>query len=279
MSERFARERVMHELQRRTLQVRSSAPAAPGMQRITLGGDELAGFATLAPGDHVKVFFPDPVTGEFTLPAIGGRGIRDTDGPGAVIVRDYTPFAFRPDAPGGPELDIDFYLHGDGGPASAWASRATAGDEIVIAGPRGSKLAPTDVDDAVIVADESALPAAARWLDTFAARNVPVTGLFSIADAATANYLSGYEGPGRTLRWFSGADRDSQLAAALRAVTPREGTFFFLAGEATALIPLRRHLRRDLGLTKDQVDAQGYWKRGVVALDHHAPLDLEHPDE
>ena len=31
--------------------------------------------------------------------------------------------------------------------------------------------------------------------------------------------------------------------SALRAVRPAEGTFFFLAGEARSLIPLRRHLR------------------------------------
>lgn len=62
-------------------------------------------------------------------------------------------------------------------------------------------------------------------------------------------------------------------AGALRGTEPGAGTFFFLAGEATSLIPLRRYLRRELGLPKEQVEVHGYWKRGVVALDHHAPLD------
>lgn len=280
MSERFARERVMHDLRRRSVRVVRSEPVAPGMQRVTLGGGDLAGFVSAGPADHVKVFLPDPATGVLTLPDPAAGGMRAE----GVIVRDYTPFAFRPDAAGGPELDIDFYLHGegdhDGGPASSWASRAEPGDELAIGGPRGSLLAPAGIDEAVIIADESALPAAARWLDALAGldREVAVTGLFSVADVATASYLAGYERPGRELQWFSGEDREARLAEALRAVRPAEGTFFFLAGEATSLIPLRRHLRRELGLPKEQVDAHGYWKRGVVALDHHAPLDPSDPE-
>lgn len=259
MTDRFARERLRYELRRRSLAVVRSESIAPGMQRITLGGADLEGFTAPGPADHVKLFFPDPAS------------------PGETVSRDYTPFAFRTTAEGGPELDIDFYLHGDGGPASSWASRAQEGDPLAIGGPRGSLLAPADVDEAVIVADESALPAAARWLEALD-REVPVTGLFSVADPATAAYLADFDGPGRELRWFSGADREARLADALRAVRPAEGTFFFLAGEATSLIPLRRHLRRELGLPKEQADVHGYWKKGVIALDHHAPLDPDDPD-
>jgi NADPH-dependent ferric siderophore reductase len=51
-----------------------------------------------------------------------------------------------------------------------------------------------------------------------------------------------------------------------------------MAGEATMLAPLRRYLRRELGLPAEQVSASGYWKRGIVNLDHHAPLDPSDPD-
>src|SRR5699024_4208565 len=123
----------------------------PRFVRVTLGGDELAGFSAPGPADHVKLFFPVP----------GGEPVS----------RDYTPFAFRADDSGGPELDIDFYLHhsadSQGGPAISWATAAKPGGPIRIGGPRGSHLAPGDADDGILVADETALPAGARWLDAF----------------------------------------------------------------------------------------------------------------
>src|SRR5690606_27918692 len=123
---------------------------------------------------------------------------------------------------------------------------------------------------------ESALPAAARWLDALG--DTRTIGLFSVEDPGTAAYLAGRERTTRKLHWFSGPDRDSALAEALRGLTISEGALVFLAGEANALIPLRRSLRRELGLPKEQVEAHGYWKRGVIALDHHAPLDPSDPE-
>lgn len=197
------------------------------------------------------------------------------------MARDYTPLEFRADGPEGPELDIDFYLHGRGGalggPAAAWAASAQPGDPIRMGGPRGSHLAPTDADDAILIGDESALPAIARWLDAFGP-DVPVTGLFSVADPGTAAYLADREGSGRRLSWHLGRDREERLAGILRDMPIGDGTFIFLAGEASSLVPMRRYLRRELGLPKAQVSAHGYWKRGVVALDHHAPIDPSDPD-
>ncbi len=290
MSQRFEWTRVMHELKRRRLTVVRSELVAPRMQRITLGGAELEGFTSAAPGDHVKVFFPDPEVGEIVTPTIVNGRPQPPEGPGQVIVRDYTPLAFRPEAMGGPELVIDFVLHGEigegseagasheaSGPAAAWAAHAKPGDELVIAGPRGSRVPPTDIGGAILVADESALPAVARWLEHLG--DTPALALLSVAEEGTSAYLAGYESPQRELRWFAGADRDARVAEALRGADIGEDTILFLAGEASSLIPLRRYLRRELGLPKEQVDIHGYWKRGIVALDHHAPLDATDPED
>lgn len=282
MTERFARERVRHELLRRRLTVLRTERPSPRFVRVTLGGADLAGFASFGPADHVKVFVP------VRVPAPGSASAGDER-----VSRDYTPLTFRAATPtddvsghGGPQLDIDFYLHeapADGsartalGPAAAWAAQARAGDEIEIGGPRGSALPPRDADELILVADESALPSIARWLE--ALPDVPVTGLFTVTDPAVAAYLEAKAAPHREFRWFSGRDRDAALEAALRGLPIAEGTFCFLAGEATALIPLRRYLRRELGLPKAQVDVHGYWKRGVAGHDHHAPVDPGDTDD
>ncbi len=261
---------VRHPLIVRHLRVCAVRPVAERLVRITLTGADLAGFVADGPGDHVKLLFPDPATGEIATPALGADGSR-APAAGPVVARDYTPFEHRPEAG---ELDIDFVLHGDEGPASAWAARARPGDRVAVAGPRGSHLVPEGLTRLVLVVDETAFPAAARWLR---ATSVPTVLLLTTAHESAAAYFDGL--PGVT------ADRDLTVGltadpeAALRALAPFDpSTLVVLAGEASTLVPLRRYLRRELGLPAAQVDASGYWKRDVAALDHHAPLDPTDPD-
>ncbi|MBX3087665.1 MAG: siderophore-interacting protein [Cryobacterium sp.] len=268
------RERVRHELRRRELTVKRVREVVPGIVRVTLGGDDLTGFVSLGPADHLKVFFPDPATGEIAAPSPGEIEIgRQSAAP---VLRDYTPLAFRAEAEGGPELDIDFVIHESDGPAVAWASRAKQGDRIAIGGPRGFHLPPTGAGSAIIIADESALPTARRWMEVFAEKT-PVIGLFWVESASTNQYFEGREF-GADLRWFAGDGNAEALEQELRSLPIDADTFVFLAGEAGTLVPLRRYLRRELGLPAIQVDAHGYWKRGEAGRDHHAPLDPADPD-
>ncbi|MGN6503312.1 MAG: siderophore-interacting protein, partial [Pseudolysinimonas sp.] len=79
----------------RRLAVTATRELVPSIVRVTLGGDELAGFAAEGPADHMKVFFPDPVSGELLLPEVDAQGLRRPDAAGAIISRDYTPVTFR----------------------------------------------------------------------------------------------------------------------------------------------------------------------------------------
>jgi NADPH-dependent ferric siderophore reductase len=264
----FHRESVRHPLAVRRVTVARVTPLAPSMRRITLTGPELAGFSALGPADHVKLFFPDP-SGALAVPDLGPDGMQ-RPAAGMIISRDYTPLAFRAEAL---ELDIDFVLHGDEGPASAWAAQAAPGDALGIGGPRGSRLPPADLGRLLLIADETALPASRRWLELVPA-DVPVTGIFEVADDELETYLDDTRVAAEWLR-----REDAELDEALRSLGPiADDTFVFLAGEATTLAPLRRYLRRELGLPAEQVSASGYWKRGIVNLDHHAPLDPGDPD-
>ena len=239
------------------------------MVRVTLAGDDLADFASDGPADHVKLFLPDPATGILTTPVMTPEGPRRPT-EGTVISRDYTPRLFHDGL-----LDIDFVVHGDEGPASAWAAQAAVGQSLAVAGPRGSRLAPS-VSKLFLVVDETALPSASRWL---ALEGVTTTAIFDVADESVEAYFDESTLAGVDATWVHRTGEPGLLESTLRELGPIDDeTFVFLAGEASALVPLRRYLRRELGLPAEQVSASGYWKRGVTNLDHHAPLDETDPD-
>jgi NADPH-dependent ferric siderophore reductase len=246
-----AREAVRHDLVRRTATVLERTELPGGLVRITLGGDELAGFTSVGPADHVKAFFPT------------------ADGP---VGRDYTPSEFRPvGASSGPELDLDFVVHGTEGPASAWAASAAPGDELSFGGPRGSRLAPTGYRNALLVADASGLPALRRWIRAYGGV-LPVRAvLFGGAEAL--GYLDDAELAAATPVVVTAA---LDLVDVIAAQDLDEDSFVFAAGEANALIPVRRHLKALL--PKENLSLHGYWREGDATFDHHAPLDPADPD-
>ena len=245
------REVVRHELRRRSVTVVGRQELPGSMVRITLGGGDLDGFASLGPEDHVKLFF---------------------EGPDGVVGRDYTPSEFRPlGASSGPELDVDFVVHGTDGPASAWASGAIEGDGIDFGGPRGSRLAPTGFRNALLIADPAGLPALRRWVRAFAGEPPTRAILFG---GASADYLDETE---RSAVLLQVLEDGHDLLETVRAQDVDRDTFVWAAGEAAALVPVRRHLKEQ-ELPKENRSLHGYWRRGEAGLDHHAPLDPTDPD-
>ena len=278
----------------RRLTVTRTEELTPAIIRVTLTGDSLEDFAAPGPGDHVKVYFPDPATGALTVPELTADGIR-RPAEGTIISRDYTPSAFRPMLDGGAELataelDLDFVLHADagsrvetmdaagGGPASAWAAQAEPGDELGIAGPRGSRLVPKDASEVVLIADETGFAALGRWL-AFLPEATRVSLLLDVADEEAEPYFRPDQlKRAASVEWLYREDGPGQLEEAVRSMSFDQDVYVWAAGEATALVPVRRYLKHEAGLGKDQLDLQGYWKRGIVNRDHHEPLDPSDPD-
>lgn len=270
-----ARRRVPHEMAVRRVSVAAVQRVTPVMVRVTLAGDELAGFESSGPTDHVKVFFPDPATGELAAPTLTADGLQRPEH-GTPYPRDYTPRAFRErGVSGAPELDLDLVLHDDGGPAATWASRATVGDPLVVAGPRGSKLVPDGFHRYLLACDETALPAVARWLELLP-DGTPVRVLAEVSSVADQAYLPTLP-RGAEVLWLrrEGLPGTSDvLEQAIRACGPiGPRTYVWAGGEAGSLVGVRRYLRRELGLPRHQVEVAGYWRRGTADFDHHAPID------
>ena len=264
----------------RRARVVSVEQVAPAMLRVRVTGPDFADFPAGGPTDHVRVFFPDPTTGELVAPTAAGPGEDGIVRPDAPThARDFTPLRvvrLGDDV----AVDLDFYLHPSPGPASSWASSARVGDELVIVGPRGSRAAPQGAARLVLVADETALPSVTRWASEVpAATSVDVIAITADDGAWVQAYIAETSGRGDVrVHLLPAGAGDDALLALFEEVGTTAATFVFAAGEASGLVALRRHLRRTLGLPAEQVALSGYWKRGTAGFDHHAPIDPADPD-
>ena len=235
-------QRVRHETKRRELAVVRVDDLSPHFRSVTFGGDALADFTSASFDDHVKF-------------------ILDTGG-AAPVMRDYTPRRYDLHTR---ELTIEFALHGDG-PAADWAARARPGVRATIAGPRGSFIIPLDFDWHLLAGDETALPAIARRLEELPAGAQAIV-LVQVDDPRDRRDL--VSAATASVQWVGRAD---ELIAAVRALQlPAGEGYAWCAGEAGAMVGLRRVLVEEKGHDRRAIRAAAYWKQGAVA--HHENLE------
>jgi len=259
-------ELIRHETRLRMLQVTGVRRITPRMVRITLGGDQLEGFISGAPDDHVKLFFPLPGQDQPVLPTPGEQGLSFPEGSERPPMRNYTPRRFDAAAR---ELDIDFVLHGDG-PASTWAAQAAPGQMIGVGGPRGSSVVPNDFDWYLLLGDETALPAIGRWLEEMPA-GTRVTALIEVHDANEEQTFD--TRADLRLRWLhrdgAGAGHGDRLEQTVRGMElPAGDGYIWVGAESSQARSIRQHLVEERGHPREWLKAAGYWKHN--AADHHS---------
>jgi NADPH-dependent ferric siderophore reductase len=136
------------------------------MLRVTFGGSCLAGCVSAGHDQRIKLFLPLPGQTDPIVPE-GPDWFTEYRAMPAEIKPPMRTFTIRELRASDHELDVDFVLHGDLGPASRWAGRAKPGDRVAILGPNA--LCPTiygyeyrpdaDTDWSLLAGDETALPA------------------------------------------------------------------------------------------------------------------------
>ena len=278
---------------------------SPHMMRITLAHPSVNDMATWAPDQRVKLFFP----------AADGSPARLAQGEGwyarfkAMIadrrpaMRTYTIRHLRAEQG---EVDIDFVLHGETGPASRWALRAQPGDSMQILAPDRRFSAndaggfewkpPQTLNQVLLVADGTALPAAMGILDVLVAKAAPPqTQAFFEVDSAQ-DMLPVPDWPGLTVQWLirekttagtlmveavqkavppintpnvgqavelAEVDIDKEILWEI-AETAAEGFYGWIAGESAAVMSLRRYLIKDCGIPRESLNLMGYWRYNKV---------------
>ncbi|MFF9339600.1 siderophore-interacting protein [Streptomyces sp. NPDC014773] len=254
-----------------SLQVDRTRRLGPSLVRVTFTGEDLKGFAAGGRDQSLSLFLPHPGQEAPVLPPLDNPDMyailgawRAMPDDVRAVMRSYTVREQRAEPR---EVDIDFAVHEDGGPACRWAQHAKPGDRVVVLGPAvadntGVRFRlPEGADSVLIWADETALPAASAILEWLPAETrarvfleVPYSGdrteLSTEADA-TVTWLVREEGAPSGLEAVAGAE------------LPGESPYVWIAGESGAVKALRRHFVRERGLDRRRVTFVGYWRKGL----------------
>lgn len=232
----------------RQLVVKNIQQLSPHYLRITLGGEQLAGFPEDVEGSHLKLVF----SAEDTQP-------RPT-------LRTYTIRYFRPQLN---ELDIDFVCHQGDGLASCWAQNVKKGETITIRGPGSKKYVNPDADWFLIAGDMTALPAAAAMLESLRA-DAQGYAIFEVRDKADCIPLTMPEGITLIWRIQPNVDCESEgLLDEMKAVPWLDGEpYVFAAGENSITRKIRRYLVCERQLSRQKIYVSSYWKIGMQEEQH-----------
>jgi NADPH-dependent ferric siderophore reductase len=245
---------------------------SPNLLRVVLGGAGLARVVSGGRDQRFKLFLPRPGRPTPVLPDVLDTDWymrwRALDPDVRAVMRTYTVSAARQDPP---EIDVDFALHGDLGPASRWAARARPGDGVALLAPvtedNGgvSFCPPAGTDWVLLAADDTALPAVANILATLPA-GLPVRVFIEVGHPDDRMPLPTEADAEITwlVRAGQGRDRTAALLDAVTAAGVPEGAvpYAWLAGESGCVRALRRHLVAERGMERKAVTFTGYWRQG-----------------
>jgi len=211
----------------------------PRMTQVRLIGESLCGLDAV-PGQTVKIYVPDPATGQ-------------------PVSRDYTVRAW--DA-AEPSLDIDFVLHGEG-PATTWVRRVQPGQTLEFIGPSGRYRPDPTADWHLFAGDETALPAIQAYAGMLPDQAHACLYL-EVADAAEQQPIPGPARP--TVHWLHRGDRppgtSMMLEDAVRAAPlPAGRGRIWVAGHTPTVRRIRAHLLDERGVDRRALYVKGYWDR------------------
>ncbi|MGW7414612.1 siderophore-interacting protein [Streptomyces sp. NPDC054863] len=268
MSDRTIPYRLFH------LSVLRTERLSPSLLRVTFGGhgDEgLAGFASGGRDQSLSLFLPHPGQDAPVLPPETDpdwfASYRTMPDGTRAVMRSYTVRAQRTRP--APEIDIDFALHPDGGPACRWAEQAAPGHRVTVLGPAvadntGVRFRPADDTDHVLIwADETALPAASAALEQLPA-GMPVKAWITVQHRDDAVRLK--TAADAEITYLVRDDHAPAPVEALAAAELPDGgvPYVWIAGESSSVRALRRHFVNERGYDRRRITFTGYWRRGLT---------------
>lgn len=207
------------------------------MLRVTLGGDDVKSLPSDQESAYVKLIFPTE---------------------SKPLLRTYTIRHQRAD-----EIDIDFMLHEDGGPASTWAKETKVGDTILVGGPGPRKMIETNADWYLLVGDMTALPAISVNLEFLPdnAKGYAVIEVVSKDDIQSLKHPEGMD-----IKWVINphpGENSLALLEQVKSLTWLEGgASIWAACEFNSMKALRPFFKVEKEIAKENLYISSYWKLG-----------------
>lgn len=254
--------------------VSAVADIGPDLRQITFrGGDLDEAFSPIGPDTFLYLLLPPTGRTEMTIDhsfswnTVGDMPVGEQPVGGYYTVRRWDPATT--------ELDIVMVLHGDSGPASAWALQAAVGNPVALWGPRTAWTPPDDTGSYLLVADETGLPAAAVILETLPA-GTPIHLFAEVADEAHQQALPERDDQ-TAVTWLHRGEAEvgttTLIGEAVRALTPPVGLpYVWGGGESRAMTAVRKVVRREWGVSHDRVSLTPYWRHRAHEAD---PVDAD----
>ena len=233
----------------RNLTVKRVNFISSNIKRITFTGADLSDFPENYESGYVKI----------RLPKLQ-KSINKDSTKKAFETRSYTIRSFRLSDL---ELDIDFLLHGDSGPASRWANSAQIDETISIAGPGPVKLATETADWYLFVGDMTALPAISVNLEKLPEN---AKGLAILEINSEEDKLKLEKPENLKIQWILNSDPTKGCKKLIESFknTKWEGKnpFAWVAGEFELMRCAKKILKNEKKLPNESIYFSSYWKIG-----------------
>lgn len=217
---------------------------SPSFQRVALRGDCLSAYHTVLPADGFKIELGTPEESAI-------RGF---------TVRRFTPEDLT--------LHADVHLHPNS-PAAAWAQDPALDRPVRFLGFRRDFAIGDGIEQHVLVADASAIPAVATILEAIPHDHRVVV----LAEAPTPEDLdllgAGSHVEVRPIVGAPSVGVDSPLAAAARGLPTGPDAQYWVSAESSTVRAIRRHLL-DHDVPRGQLHATAYWIAGTTSTQRDA---------
>lgn len=274
----------------------------PSLMRCVFHGDAVRSMKMDAPDQRIKLLLP-PADGVFPSLPNDGEWYRQwlaLPKERRPLMRTYT--LREVDVERG-EMAVEFVVHGTEGPASAWAIQSQPGDKVLIVAPNRDYagdcggyewLPPAEMTRALLIGDETALPAIKGILEQMARQAHPaqVQAFIEVPledDCVDMSHFTFAE-----VHWLPrkafGATYGERLLHSVRehvrlpetrsqaaneevndvaegellweTATPSHSPFFgWVAAESSVVKSLRRYLSGERQVGRDSITFMAYWSR------------------
>lgn len=237
---------------------------SPHFIRVYLTGENIELFSNTTVGINNKIAIPPKGVDAVNFPEMNSKekSVDKNEKSSQAIIRTYTHRGIDLESR---ELWIDFVVHGDNGPASAWALQCKEGELLGVMMKNNKLELYKKVKNYILVGDATALPVISSILEDLA------------PDATGHCFLEVYgkedeiEIPTKAdinFHWLHNPhpEEGSRLAdevMRLQSEMPSDDRFAYIACEFETVKRLRYFFRKDKLWTNQEVYAYLYWKSGI----------------